>query len=88
MFFEVDVHYPEKLHDLHNSLLFSPEKIKIGKVEKPAADLMKKLIFFFFFFASEIYRKKVQKGIKFKRHSYNIYIDMNTEKNIKKSSKT
>ena len=50
MFFEVDVHYPEKLHDLHNSLLFSPEKIKIGKVEKPAADFMKKLIFFFIFF--------------------------------------
>ena len=88
MFFEVDVHYPEKLHDLHNSLLFSPEKINIVKVEKPAAVLMKNLIFFFFFFASEIYRKKVQKGIKFKRHSYNIYIDMNTEKNIKKSSKT
>ena len=63
MFFEVDVHYPEKLHDLHNSLLFSPEKIKIGKVEKPAADFMKKLIFFFFFFHQKFIEKRYKKGL-------------------------
>ena len=28
-FLEVDVHYPEKLHDLHNDLLFLPERIQI-----------------------------------------------------------
>ena len=31
---EVDVEYPEELHELHNNLPFMPEKIKINKVEK------------------------------------------------------
>ena len=30
-FLEVDVQYPEKLHNLHNDLLFLPENIKIEK---------------------------------------------------------
>ena len=35
---EVDVHYTEKLHDLHNDLPFLTERMKIEKVEKPVAD--------------------------------------------------
>ena len=31
---EVDVQYPEKLHELHNNLLFLPERMKLEKVEK------------------------------------------------------
>ena len=31
---EVEVQYPEKLHELHNDLLFSPERIKIKKSRK------------------------------------------------------
>ena len=33
-FLEVDFQYLEKLYDLHNDLLFLPERIKIEKVEK------------------------------------------------------
>ena len=38
-FLEVDVHYPEKLHELHNDLPFLPERMKIEKVEKLATNL-------------------------------------------------
>ena len=38
-FLEVDVQYPEKLHDLHNDLPFLPERMKIEKVEKLVANL-------------------------------------------------
>ena len=31
-FFEVDIQYPKKLHELHNDLPFSPEMMKIEKV--------------------------------------------------------
>ena len=31
---EVDVQYPETLHDIHNDLPFLPEGMKIEKVEK------------------------------------------------------
>ena len=30
-FLEVDVQYPEKLHELHNDLSFLPERMKIEK---------------------------------------------------------
>ena len=32
-FIEVDVQYPEKLHELYNDLPFLPERMKIEKVE-------------------------------------------------------
>ena len=38
-FFEVDVQYPDNLHNLHNDLLFLPERMKIEKVEKILANL-------------------------------------------------
>ena len=38
-FLEVDVQYPEKLHELHNDLLFLPERTKLGKVEKVVTNL-------------------------------------------------
>ena len=38
-FFEVDVQYPENLHNLHNDLPFLPERMKIEKVEKLLANL-------------------------------------------------
>ena len=33
-FLEVDVQYPEKLHEIHNDLPFLPERMEIEKVEK------------------------------------------------------
>ena len=38
-FIEADVQYPEKLYELHNDLPFSPERMKIEKVEKFVANL-------------------------------------------------
>ena len=38
-FLEVDVQFPEKLHELYNDLLFLPERIKIAKVEKLVTNL-------------------------------------------------
>ena len=38
-FLKVDVQYLEKLHELHNDLPFLPDRIKIEKVEKLAANL-------------------------------------------------
>ena len=33
-FLEVDIQYPEKLHEVHNDLPLLPKRIKIEKVEK------------------------------------------------------
>ena len=38
-FLEVDVHYPEKLHKLHNNLPFLPERMQIKKVEQLVTNL-------------------------------------------------
>ena len=38
-FLEVDLQYLENLHNLHNDLLFFPERMKIEKVEKLVANL-------------------------------------------------
>ena len=38
-FFEVDVQYFEKLHELHNDLTFLSERIKIENIEKLVANL-------------------------------------------------
>ena len=42
-FLEVDVHYLEKLHELHNSLLFSTERMTIEKVKKLVSNLHDKI---------------------------------------------
>ena len=42
-FIEVDVQYPEKLHDLHNNVVFLPERMKIEKFKKLAANLHDKI---------------------------------------------
>ena len=42
--FEVDFQYPEKLHRVYDNLPFLPESMKINKVEKLLANLIKKYI--------------------------------------------
>ena len=39
---EVDVEYPKNLHDLHSGLPFLPERMKIGKCNKPICNLYDK----------------------------------------------
>ena len=41
-FFEDDVPYPAKLHELYNDLPFLPERIKIEKVKKRITMLLNK----------------------------------------------
>ena len=41
-FLQVDVKYPEKLHELHNDLSFSLERMKIENFEKLVANLHNK----------------------------------------------
>ena len=41
-FFVVDVQYTVKLHDLYKDLLFSPERMAIGNIEKLVASLHNK----------------------------------------------
>ena len=41
-FLEVDVQYPEKLRELHNDLLFLPERTKLERVEKLVTNLHNK----------------------------------------------
>ena len=38
-FFEVDLHFLEKLHELRNDLPFLPERMKTEKVQKMTANL-------------------------------------------------
>ena len=44
---EVDVQYPEKLHDNHNDLPFFSEKMKFEKIEKFVANSHDKENMFF-----------------------------------------
>ena len=41
-FLEADVHYPEKLQELHNGLPFLPEKLNIEKLKKLVTNLHEK----------------------------------------------
>ena len=41
-FLEVEVEYPEKLHELHNDLPFLPERKKIDNIEKLVTNLYDK----------------------------------------------
>ena len=41
-FLEVNVQYPDNLHNLHNDLPFLPERMKIEKMEKLLANLNNK----------------------------------------------
>ena len=72
MFFEVDVQNCEKLHELHNNLLFLPEKMKIEKVENFLANFYDKkyVIYITNLYQALNYRlvlKKVHKTIKFNK---------------------
>ena len=85
-FLVVDVHYIEKLHELHNDLRFLSERMKIRKVEKLVANLHDKTEYIIHIknlkqvFNHELVLKKFHKVIKFNQNAWlKPYIDMNTD---------
>ena len=89
-FFEVDIQYPENLYNIHNNLPFLTEGVKIGKVEKLAANLNKETEYVIYIrnlkqaLNHELALKKGHKVIKFKSW-LKLYIDKNTE--VRKAAK-
>ena len=86
-FLEVDVPYPENLHNLHNDLPFSPERKKIEKVEKAVANLHDKTEYVIHIrnlkqaLNHGLVLKKVRRMIKFNQNAgLKVYIDMNTDR--------
>ena len=91
-FFEVDVQYLEKLHELHNDLPFLPERMKIEKVEKLVTNLHDKTEYVIHIrnlkqaLNHGLVFKKVHKMIKFNQNAWlKPYIDMNTD--LRKNAK-
>ena len=87
---EVDLEYPEELHDLHNEYPLAPEKLKMGKVEKLIPNLRDKEKYVIHHENLKLYEKlglklkKIHKGIKFKEENFmEKYIDFNNEKRTK-----
>ena len=85
-FLEVDFHYPEKLHELHNDLSFLPERMKIEEVEKLANNLHDKTEYVIHIrnlkqaLNHGLVLKKVHRVIKFNQKSWlKPCIDMNTK---------
>ena len=85
-FIEVDVQYPEKLHERHNDLPFLPERMKIEKAEKLVSNLhnknecvthirsLKQAL------NHRLVLKNVNSVIKFNQNAWRKpYIDMNTK---------
>ena len=84
--FEVDVNYPEELHDLHSDLPFLPKKIKIDKCEKLVCDLRNKKKYVVHLKSLKqalnhgLKLKKVHRVIEFNQKAwFKSNIDMNTE---------
>ena len=68
-FIEVDIQYPKKLHELQNYLPFSPEKMKLGKIEKLVIHIT---------LNHGLILKRVHRIVKFnKKDRVKLHIDMN-----------
>ena len=82
---EVDLDYPEDLHDLHNDYPLAPERIMIGKCEKLVPTLSSKKKYVVHHEALKTYErlglviKEIHRGIKFEESAWlKSYIDLNT----------
>ena len=83
---EVDVEYPENLHDSHSDLPFSPERMKIDKCKKLVCNLYDKNNYVVHIRSVKqalnhgLILKKVHRVIQFNQEAWlKPYIDMNTE---------
>ena len=86
IFFEVDVKYPKKLHDLHSDLPFLPERMEINKCKKLVCNLYDKKKYVVHINSlkqalnHELKLKKIHRIIEFNQKArLKPYIDMNTE---------
>ena len=82
---EVDLEYPEELHDLHNEYPVAPESLNVGNVDKLIPNLMNKERYIIhrdnllFYESLGLKISKVHRGIAFKESPWlKEYIDLNT----------
>ena len=84
---EVDLEYPENLHDLHNDYPFCPERVKCNNgVEKLIPNLRNKMKYVIYYknliqcLKAGMKLKKIHRGIKFVESEWmKPYIEMNTK---------
>ena len=83
---EVDLEYPEELHELHNDYPLAPERLKINKVEKLIPTLLKKEKYVLHGQNLKLYLelglklKWIHRGIKFREKPWmKSYIELNTD---------
>ena len=88
-FLEVDVEYPEDLHDLHNDYPLAPERGKIGNREKLIPNLNNKTNYVVHYENLKLYESlrlkitKMHRGIKFEDSAWlKEYINLNTKLRI------
>ena len=88
-FLEVDLEYPEDLHDLHNDYPLAPERIKIINVEKLIPNLNNKTNYVVHYENLKLYESlglkitKIHRGIKFEESAWlEEYINLNTKLEI------
>ena len=83
---EVDLEYPEKLHDLHNDYPLAPERLIVNKVEKLIPNLNDKTKYVIHHETLKLYLSlglkltKIHRGITFEESAWlKPYIDLNTD---------
>ena len=91
---EVDLKYPEKLHDLHNEYPLAPERLQVGKVEKLIPNLRNKTKYVLHYEMLKLCLRlglevtKIHRGIKFYESDWlSKYINLNTELRTKAANK-
>ncbi|XP_065653011.1 uncharacterized protein LOC136080322 [Hydra vulgaris] len=82
---EVDLDYPESLHDEHNDYPLAPERTKVNKVKKLIPNLNHKKNYVIHYENLKLYERlglkiiKIHRGIKFEERAWlNKYIELNT----------
>ena len=90
-FLEIDLEYPEQLHDLHNDYPLAPERIKIENLEKLMLNLNNKTNCVVHYENLKLYASlglkitRIHKGIKFEESACSWleeYINLNTKMRI------
>ena len=88
-FLEVDLEYPEHLHDLHNDYPYAPKRVKIGDVETLITNLNNKTNYVVHYGNFKLYESlglkitRIHRGIKFEESAWlKEYINLNTKLRI------